>query len=909
MFNSFKRFPHILFTLALFALALAACNNLPELPLPQSKALPVTPTPADARFQAVETALRAATAGREDIVAFLIYQIRIERVDFSGDGAMALIWFALLDPESSEAIPGELSLALAVQSESGWRIVLQADPDWAEKLTQAPDTLLSPDLKERYMPDTQQVAKDHQVFTGYRLPWPGGTARRVSGSIGHVLTYKTCPSTCLYAFDFADGTMFPVTAARGGRVKYAVWRWPNGNTEHANYMVIEDTTTIPTTYQVYYHLAQDSIPPELRSPGAPVYQGQFIGNADNTGPSTGHHLHFHVHTNSGSYWGTSVDIVFEDVTDNGGRPRTCTEAAKFPEYGRQCARGNWYTSNNYGDDEPPTGDLTAPQAGQVITEPVMVVSGWGSDNKGVASMQVLASWDGSWKPLGAPQTSTPFNLSVDLCQAGIPDGPFLLSLVVRDQAGRISQGIPGQRLLEKNFNCNPEPTPPPCVPGPQQIALYTGADFQGGCQIFELGEYPDKTALGNIGGSKAGSARVGTDVMAILYAGEGFKGDRETLLGDDPDLADNLIGGNAISALSIQPRLPPPSPPRIAAPRSQADLPPTDLDALTLNWGGDDISQEFRAELSGPQGAYRTLDWQNMLTWEVGVLPPGDYTLIVWARNPAGEDHASLNFSVNKAASPPIASLNPQSGIQLTTAILLRWQALQDEEKIAHFQVQYRVDGGEWQDWNRPLQASARQAWFIGQFDSQYEFRLRAVGTQGEAAPFAGQPEVTLFIPAECQADQYEGAESGDNQFLGSTPIEIDEIQEHNLCGLGDEDWLAFPAQAGASYRISTHPTGGGAAVNLQLFAPDGYNVLGEARPLDFAQPSSLDWIAPDDGIYFLRFTPYDAGLGGSDVRYEVRVARLSQVFTPTLVCSSLLLPFIWVLVRAYLKAKKHPLS
>ena len=151
-----------------------------------------------------------------------------------------------------------------------------------------------------------------------------------------MFTYKTCPADCLYAFDFADGTEFPVLAAKGGKVKYAVWQYPDNQMEHANYLVLQDNTTTPTTFQLYYHLAQNSIPAELRVPGTVVQQGQFIANADNTGPSTGHHLHFMVHADPTSFWGTSVDIVFSDVSVNGGRPRTCAEAHYFPNYGSQC---------------------------------------------------------------------------------------------------------------------------------------------------------------------------------------------------------------------------------------------------------------------------------------------------------------------------------------------------------------------------------------------------------------------------------------------------------------------------------------------------------------------------------------------------------------------------------------------
>jgi len=177
---------------------------------------------------------------------------------------------------------------------------------------------------------------------------------RLTGSIGHVYTYKSCPSSCLYAFDFANGTMFDVVAAKAGTVKYAVWKYENGDPNHANYIVLEDTSTTPTTYQVYLHLAHESIPVELRKVGAKVVQGQFIGKADDTGYSTGHHLHFHVHTNPESYWGKSVDIVFDDVSINGGRPRLCSEAKAYPELGAKCMPQDMYVSNN-GDSELPSG--------------------------------------------------------------------------------------------------------------------------------------------------------------------------------------------------------------------------------------------------------------------------------------------------------------------------------------------------------------------------------------------------------------------------------------------------------------------------------------------------------------------------------------------------------------------------
>ncbi len=211
-------------------------------------------------------------------MTFFIYRVFIDHVQFSADGQLALLWLGLTDPETGETVPSEVGLAIARQvteenAKHRWKISLQADSDWVEQLNRVPENMLSADLRARYLPDHQAEPKDHPVYRGYKLPWPAGRKVRVTGSIGHVFTYKTCPSTCLYAFDFADGTMFPVVAAKAGYVKYAVWRYPNGYSEAGNYLVIEDPTTNPTTYQVYYHLAQDSIPPALRVRGARVYQG------------------------------------------------------------------------------------------------------------------------------------------------------------------------------------------------------------------------------------------------------------------------------------------------------------------------------------------------------------------------------------------------------------------------------------------------------------------------------------------------------------------------------------------------------------------------------------------------------------------------------------------------------------
>lgn len=336
-----------------------------EMALPEAEAAGMVvespPPPAD-DDEAIQQALDASiNEMREMSLAYLLYEIRIDHLQYSADRLMALVWLAFADPATGENVATEPGLALArrAQGETGWEITLQVDPEWAENLAVVPNELLAAEAKIELTPpeEDQAGAMATTPISGYKLPWKGGTYNYITGSIGHVLTYKSCPTTCMYAFDFADGTMFPVYAARSGTVKYVYDAAPNGNTSTTNYIVLEDASTTPTTYQVYYHLAQGTVPAALKTIGAPVSQGQFIGNADDTGASTGHHLHFHVHTNPNAVWSTSIDITFDDVAENGGRPRTCSEASAYPEHGNQCAPGNKLLSGNSGSPS-----LPAPEA-------------------------------------------------------------------------------------------------------------------------------------------------------------------------------------------------------------------------------------------------------------------------------------------------------------------------------------------------------------------------------------------------------------------------------------------------------------------------------------------------------------------------------------------------------------------
>ncbi len=282
---------------------------------------------------------------------------RLVDIQFNEDSTQAVLWMAETDSDG-EILAREPLLILAIlnTTKTQWSMYTAIDEDFGEHL-------MASDFGESELADSVLVGVEPKsptgiVYGGYYLPWEAGLTKRVTWSVSH--TSCTPQSHCYYAFDFADGTMFDVVAAKGGFVYH--WRdtCSNNNKSCTNSITLEDRTTIPWTYQIYLHLAKNSIPEELKKEGTYVDRGQFLGKADNTGLSTGHHLHFMVvekdTLTSCRYYcfGKAVDITFRDVDINwhegtkGGRPRLESEARRFGGQGRR-----YYTSQNKLDNSLP----------------------------------------------------------------------------------------------------------------------------------------------------------------------------------------------------------------------------------------------------------------------------------------------------------------------------------------------------------------------------------------------------------------------------------------------------------------------------------------------------------------------------------------------------------------------------
>lgn len=610
---------------------------------PAQKATPGTQDKkTGGEIEAVEQAiLEAVFEQREFKLAYLVNQVGFLETRISQDGHWAVSFMALVNPETGEPIPTEPGLAIATKQDKSWRVWLPADPGWAEMVKAAPAEILPPGVKETYLLMNAEFARAPAVgpFGGYLLPWEYGKTVYLSRSVAHDADIPS--GNAHYSFDFyVPQTMFDLFAAKAGTVWRVKWDVPNNDhSGTGNYLVLRDTTTSPVTYDLYLHLAQNSIPPELRVQGAAVAQGQFIGMADNTGASSGHHLHFQVHTNPDSYWGASVDVTFDDVDINGGRPRRKDSLYNDEPYcdwpGDVCvAFRSSYVSGNVspGDTTPPYGDLFEPATGSVFNAPTIHLEGWAMDQEsGLDKARFVAFYEDSWHEIGPEFNTLTFSYNWDMCAEDVPDGAVSVALQIWDKEGNPGADFPGLRHFTKDYACTP--LPPACVPSASQVAIFSQSDYWGNCTLLDPGNYSSPGALGVVGDDNIESILVGELANATLYEDENFAGRADSLTRDDANLNDNLVSPNRTSSLRVGAKSSAAAAPNeLIAPAYEAQFPAGT--SLSLSWRPSPRSTQFGAQLIGPMGTVNS-GWINNPVWSLDdlTLSEGIYLWRVQARN------------------------------------------------------------------------------------------------------------------------------------------------------------------------------------------------------------------------------------------------------------------------------------
>ncbi len=661
-------------------------------------------------LEEIESAiLETIDSQKQEAIVYLIHETEIDNIQISKDGNWAIAWLTPIDPQTGEPVPAEPGLAILKHEDAGWKVILPHNPEWMPVLLEVPEDLLPAELRAHWV-DTGvyqiEATAGLGPYGGYYLPWAGGETLYLTQSVKH--DAYTPSGTAHYAFDFARGgypsAMFNVHAAKGGTVYKAAWSYSNGNPNYSNLLVLEDTTTVPTTYQLYMHLAKDSIPPEFRIKGRYVGQGQFIGVADDTGVSTGNHLHFHVHTNPTSYWGRSVDITFEDVLINSGRPRYggdlryCKNDSVFQDVCEETSYS--YTSRNYPDPDyiPPTGDITSPLNASIIATDTVKLEGWASDEgSGIRGVQFIANYSDEWLPISEVFTTTNFTFNWNLCSDKIPDGPVGIALDIEDNFLNKAPGLPGLKHIFKEFDC--PPITADCLPSDSEIALFSGPDFTGSCVVLGVGDYTQSNNFEEVGQNNAESIMVGDNVMPTLFMGSDLTGRGETFTSGDSNLSDNRVGANTLSSVKVQSRAALPRIPVLISPNYSAVY--NSDDTFSFSWENPGGGTQFQARINVNSNENITSPWLSSPNWEVNSLPPGSYTWQARSMN----DNATSGWStfryfyiqptdfVGAAETAPFRDDMESSNQNWANS--KNWELTQTENHTIGGSTSYRYDVGE----------------------------------------------------------------------------------------------------------------------------------------------------------------------------------------------------------------------
>lgn len=159
----------------------------------------------------------------------------------------------------------------------------------------------------------------NSTFGAYKYPWQGGIPFMVGQ--GNNNASGSHNGSQAYAFDFSMPSGIEIRAARGGVVEWL------RESQTSNYNPSQPKSPANKPYpdndlrnwgnalrirhaggftSWYFHLQTNSV---VVNVGDVVSQGQVIAKCDNTGQSTGPHLHFQVQSDSDD-WGQSVPITF-----------------------------------------------------------------------------------------------------------------------------------------------------------------------------------------------------------------------------------------------------------------------------------------------------------------------------------------------------------------------------------------------------------------------------------------------------------------------------------------------------------------------------------------------------------------------------------------------------------------------
>jgi hypothetical protein len=290
----------------------------------------------------------------------------------------------------------------------------------------------------------------------------------------------------------------------------------------------------------------------------------------------------------------------------------------------------------------------------------------------------------------------------------------------------------------------------------------------------------------------------------------------------------------------------------------------------------------------GQGWAWVTLGWDAdgsdgwKWLWNASAIPDQAgvaFYAFAWDRAGNGQGAVAWDFTLDR--NPPKTTVQPLPPSLATTAIVLHWHAFDAGSGVRNIDIQTQQDGGGWQDWLTGLDSSITHATYVGTMGHSYGFRLRGIDWAGyiETYPDTAQAFTNVL---SCTGDAYEP----DDDISSAVEITagVKAFTSHNLCGVGDQDWVRFWGQAGVLYVLETLNLGPTADTLLSLYASDG-SLLVEDN--DIVQGleirSKVHWSPTSDGWLYARVKHTNAAICGEAVSYNLRLYEGYRLYLPVL--------------------------
>jgi hypothetical protein len=143
---------------------------------------------------------------------------------------------------------------------------------------------------------------------------------------------------------------------------------------------------------------------------------------------------------------------------------------------------------------------------------------------------------------------------------------------------------------------------------------------------------------------------------------------------------------------------------------------------------------------------------------------------------------------------------------------------------------------------------------------------------------FALDTEGVISLPAETTVTQLVGADAFEDDDVPSRSNVIvlnDEVpQLHTIHDAGDADWVKFFAVGGVPYDIKASNLGSNADLIIELFDTDASTLLDSADDGVVGDDELLPWVAPSDGVYYVKVRHDGANSFGVGMHYDLNIDR-----------------------------------